>query len=335
MLLLASWCAIPTAAGARVKTDTVILTNGDHLTGEIVELDRGILKLSTDGMGTVSIEWDDVGSLNSTYQFRVEDTEGEMYFGAIAIEQAGGTLDVIHGADKDELPHSSVVAITPLEASLWEQLDGAISIGYSFTKSNSLSQLTLDAWIQRRTLTHQARFDASSIVSDTDDSVVQQRYDVTADFREFFGGSFFGLVGAGMQRNDELGLDLRSAGVVGIGANLVQTNRTDFVAAGGLSVNHEWANDGTDRGNLEAPIVVEHAIFGYDFPKIDYSTQLAFYPSLNDWGRVRVELDFRFSREIVSDFFIEQTFYDSYDNRPPGGGEKSDYGLVFSLGWSF
>jgi hypothetical protein len=38
---------------------------------------------------------------------------------------------------------------------------------------------------------------------------------------------------------------------------------------------------------------------------------------------------------VVKDFFADLTFYESHDNRPPGGGEKSDYGLVFGLGWKF
>ena len=44
----------------RDKTDVVILKNGDHVSGEIKSLERGKLSLSTDSMGTVKIEWEDV-----------------------------------------------------------------------------------------------------------------------------------------------------------------------------------------------------------------------------------------------------------------------------------
>ena len=42
------------------KTDIVTLVNGDRLTGEIVELDRGRLVFRTDSEGTIYIEWDKV-----------------------------------------------------------------------------------------------------------------------------------------------------------------------------------------------------------------------------------------------------------------------------------
>ena len=41
----------------RGKLDTILLKNGDTITGEIKRLDRGILSVSTDFMGTIGIEW--------------------------------------------------------------------------------------------------------------------------------------------------------------------------------------------------------------------------------------------------------------------------------------
>jgi hypothetical protein len=44
------------SAHARDKSDTVWLTNGDRVTGEIRQLEHGKLRMSTDSMGTISIE---------------------------------------------------------------------------------------------------------------------------------------------------------------------------------------------------------------------------------------------------------------------------------------
>lgn len=54
--------ATPWIAEARPKTDRAVFLNGDVLTGEIKSLDRGKLRYSTNAMGTVSIEWDDLES---------------------------------------------------------------------------------------------------------------------------------------------------------------------------------------------------------------------------------------------------------------------------------
>ena len=68
---------------ARDKTDIVSLKNGDRVTGEIKELQRGKLTVKTNSMGTVSIEWKDVIDVESPYEFSVELEDGALYFGPI------------------------------------------------------------------------------------------------------------------------------------------------------------------------------------------------------------------------------------------------------------
>ena len=41
----------------------VTLLNGDRLTGEILNLNRGRLELKTDDAGTINIEWDKIASV--------------------------------------------------------------------------------------------------------------------------------------------------------------------------------------------------------------------------------------------------------------------------------
>jgi hypothetical protein len=49
-----------------------------------------------------------------------------------------------------------------------------------------------------------------------------------------------------------------------------------------------------------------------------------------------LELDISASREIVKDFTIVLSLYDSYDNEPVDPtAPHNDYGLVTSVGWTF
>ncbi len=81
---LVFWSAFAGLAGAREKIDVVVMQNGDRLTGEIKELERGRLKLDTDYMGTVEIEWEQVARLTSPQDFEIEDQIGGTYFGSLA-----------------------------------------------------------------------------------------------------------------------------------------------------------------------------------------------------------------------------------------------------------
>jgi hypothetical protein len=73
----------------------------------------------------------------------------------------------------------------------------------------------------------------------------------------------------------------------------------------------------------------------FDSPKTSLTTSLTLYPSLTDTGRVRADLDVALRHELVADLFFELNFYGSHDSRPPENGEKSDYGFVTGLGYSF
>src|SRR5262249_2976570 len=97
----------------RAKTDLVFIGKADRVTGEIKQLDRGMLNLSTNNIGTLNIEWEDVDSLNSVYQFRVEDRFGHKYFGSLFMTRAG-PLEVIQGGQTATVAAMDVVSITPL-----------------------------------------------------------------------------------------------------------------------------------------------------------------------------------------------------------------------------
>ena len=66
---------------AAERTDVVILKNGDHLTGEVKKLERGRLKLKTDSMGTVYIEWDKIFQITAAETFEARLESGERHVG--------------------------------------------------------------------------------------------------------------------------------------------------------------------------------------------------------------------------------------------------------------
>jgi len=243
---------------------------------------------------------------------------------------------VIQNERVEESSQDDVVAITPLEESFWQQLDGAVSVGFSYTKSNSLGQLTADANVRRRTLIRLFELDMSSIMTSQEDEHTQRRDDLSLTYNRLFEGPLFFTASAATQRNDELGLDRRASFSGGGGAKLMQSHNTDLVVATGLSVNREWSDFSEGGTNLEAFLSSQLSVFRYDYPKTDITTEVTIYPSLTDWGRLRAEIDISASREVVSDFTVVLSFYDSYDSDPlDPAATKNDYGLVFSLGWTF
>ena len=63
--------AAPSLAAAREMTDSVVMVNGDRITGQIMGMSRGKLDYKTDDIGRISIEWLKVVQVTSTYAFEV------------------------------------------------------------------------------------------------------------------------------------------------------------------------------------------------------------------------------------------------------------------------
>jgi hypothetical protein len=59
-LILCLCCCLSLHAQAQRKTDVVTLYNGDRITGEVKSLNAGILRFSTDAMGTLRVEWQEI-----------------------------------------------------------------------------------------------------------------------------------------------------------------------------------------------------------------------------------------------------------------------------------
>ena len=83
---------------AQGRTDVVTLANGDRITGEIVQLERGRLEFKTDDAGTLYLEWDKVSSLVATRLVEVLTTDGRRFLGSLG--QAGDQID--RGRDAQE-----------------------------------------------------------------------------------------------------------------------------------------------------------------------------------------------------------------------------------------
>ncbi|MDH3196681.1 MAG: hypothetical protein OEO21_00410 [Candidatus Krumholzibacteria bacterium] len=158
--------AAATDVFARAKTDVVVVLNGDHVTCEIKELQRGMLTVKTDDMGTLDIKWEKVIGLESGYYFRVEVSSGARFFGTPHLEQGDSVMRVTGVDAVAALDLVNVVSITPIEQSFLDRFDGSLSLGFSYTRASSVAQLTFDWANIFRTERNLVDTKANAIVTD-------------------------------------------------------------------------------------------------------------------------------------------------------------------------
>ena len=325
-------------AGAALaqKTDVIVLFNGDHVTGEIKSYAAGRLSVETDIGSDLSLKWNRITSITSDKQFEIETTDGGYHYGGLAPSTPPGKLVVVSEGKATELGFLSVVRISPIHQTFWRRWDGSLDLGFNYTQASAIVQLTLNANAVFRRPTFAASAAISTFFSSQSGVPSSQRSNFTVGYQKFLKERWFVAGFGGVDRNLDLGLDLRVSLGAGYGRYFVQTNRTTFGALLGISGDHEDPVDGTPSYEVAAVIGAQYSMFTYDFPKITVNSTLSVLPYLTDSGRVRLEFNVQAKREIVRDFYLSLSIFDSYDSRDPSTQQaKNDWGPVLSIGWTF
>ena len=132
------------------RHDTIIMKNGDRLTGEVKRLDEGILYVQTDYFaGSVGLDWLQVEKVESKATFQIVLSSGKRLTGSISKVEAAAApgKDVIVRAEGVEVPvaGTDVVQIESQKQNFWRQLKGSIDLGYNYTSGNGQSSLNSSA----------------------------------------------------------------------------------------------------------------------------------------------------------------------------------------------
>jgi hypothetical protein len=339
MLWAMAISVVSVTAQAAPKTDIVVLVNGDRITGEIKQLFRGKLKISTDSAETIDIQWDKVATLQSQQRLQVELSSGEHFFGSAEPSNDSGQLRLKDGPDAEPLilPLISVVQIYPIDqGKRLAGYDGYLTAGYSFTKANSLQEFAFSGGLSTTQERHRWSVDASTAVTTQQGPNDTQRFDVRGQFRRFLAQRYFWQSTLGFESNDELGLNLRTGLGAALGRYLAQSHYHEWALFVGANATNESEIAAATRQNLEALFGTQFAFFQYDTPERTVNAELDLLPSLTDSGRIRADAKVVSRIEIVRDFFFELMLYGTYDNKPGANAKSnSDYGTEISLGYSF
>ena len=320
------------------KTDLIYLNNGDRITCEIKALAYGQLKVSTDSMGTLYIEWTDIDRIVSKQSLQLEMENGERLFGKLGEPDEKRHLDVEVLDHSEDVVMDEVVRMEPIEVekSLWKRLDGSISAGLDVEKTNNLFKWNLAADASLRTRTYLTRVNLSWDLTTQDELEDSDRASIGVSHQKYLSNRWFRAFLVNASRNNETGIDLRVSAGGGIGRYLKQSNRSVFGLTGGAVVtNEQTISSADDTTSLEGLLRADWRVFQYKSPEINFTSALTVLPTLDSGGRVRGTLDVNLRRELVADLFFNVNLYTTYDNQPPEGASSGDYGLITSLGYTY
>jgi hypothetical protein len=238
-------------AHAQGRTDVVTLANGDHITGEVVRLDRGRLEFKTDDAGTLYLEWDKLVSVVAARLVEVVTGDGRRFLGSLGAAGAR-CLSVVAPGEATTLPMVEVTIIRQIGGSFWRKLDGSVDAGFSYTRSSGVAQLNFNSDTVHRTPASQARLTASLTLTQTrDDPGRDDRGSVEASYLRYPWREWFIVIAGRFESNESVGVTLRSQVGAATGPRLINSNRAQLWVGGGVVVNNEQGVDVESTRNVE------------------------------------------------------------------------------------
>ena len=325
------------ASSSAAKSDVVVLVNGNAVTGKVKSLEFGSLRYSTDSMGTVSIDWEDILSVSSEQDLQIELTEGTRYFGKRFPAGEPHHVRIVTASEEIVVESSQIVRITPIDTGerFLERLDGSFSLGMQTQKSSQVTTSNLAADVSYRTRKYLFGTRLNSSVTDQPSEPTKARQSVGFNYQRFRPYRWFTDWFTTWEKNDELGIAGRASAGVALGRYITQTNKNQLSLAVGVQ-GARTNYTGEDESATEGEGRIE---LRYLRRRLTPETSLRFtstiYPLLEDITQYRAESDMSLRWEMFEDLFLDLGIGFSYISDPPTGAEKSDYTATTSIGYSF
>jgi hypothetical protein len=333
LLLLAG--LLPRGAAAQ-KTDTIHLFNGDRIVGEMKDLQLGLLRVKTDYMSQVYIEWDQIKTVRTTKRWYVRMRSGAYFDGYLHASPQLDHLYVVTDGDSIHLPIIDITTLYRLNKGIWPRTDGSLNAGYSYQQSNDLSQLSLSGNATYRADHGSVSFTFSSITTVQAEVDDNRKQDISLNYERNLWGRWTTGLTVGAESNTELDLDLRLRANALLGNYVLLTVHASNLVGGGIQANLEQSGGGEASENYEIFLGDRFRFKTYRFPKAEVTIDLAGYYGLTIRDRWRFATTTALRYEVVRDLQVGLEFYDQYDSRPLDGGPSlNDYRIATTVGYVF
>jgi hypothetical protein len=323
-------------AAAREKTDEIVLKNGNHFTCWIQSLSRGMLTVKTDSAGTLEIKWQDVDEITSKFQYTVQDTFEQVYVGSLQPAAEARRVDVLGSRPAYSIDLDSIVQILEVEGSRWKRYSGSLDLGYTFTKASDRTQFDFAGDVRYQAIRKSLQLTYNQTLGTSKGETDADRKLMTLGGTWDLSGKWLAYSQIRFEHNLELELDRRFSILAGPGYRIARSNRSQITALAAANFSRESYYGENLRKNFEGLVGIDLQFFKLYSPKFDIINQLLYLPNFSTSGRRRLEFNSKIRVEVLRDFFVSLTFYDSYDSKPPSEtASKNDYGFTTGISWSF
>ncbi len=317
-----------------VIADEVHLVNGDRITGEVKNMEKGIL-LIVAYAGEVRVKWADVSCISTDVPHKFVLKDNQVLFGQ-AICSTDGTIKVVGDVVGESLPIpvSEFAAINPSPPGPAVKYTGSLAAGYSQTDgntetmaANASARFVARSKRQRFTLKGKFNYGETDRVMTSRNAAGSLKYDFFVTKR------FYAYTHSLFERDDFADLRLRSTLGAGAGYQVIDTERASFSLEAGPSYLNNDFETASDENYVTGR-------WGADFSLKIIPGRIRFFHSHEgyysfDDQSVYITSETGLRLTIVDNFFAHAGVDYAYDSNPVEGKERYDVTYKFGLGYEF
>lgn len=326
------------------ERDVVVFFNDDKLIGEIKRMQRGELVFDPDKIDDdVTINLKDVKHLRARrIPYVIEDIYHHKYYGILDEGVGPGWVQIVMDNDSADLFIEDLDNIHELEANFWQRLTGSVSLGFSFTRSSNIGRINGSNSLSYATRLWTYELNGDIIYTIDENFRGIEKADLALGGYLEFWKRWFSVTQVQYQRITELGVTARIQGAEGLGPILIKNRHNDLRLATGVSFQQEYSTDSTKNNastkssSVEIPLLFNYYLYRLGTPKLKLQVSNNVFFSTTQAGRWRFDQNTTLSWKIIKHLNADAQLYINFDSKPlDATANKVDYGIVFSIGYSW
>ncbi|NTV02124.1 MAG: DUF481 domain-containing protein [Chlorobiaceae bacterium] len=235
--IIAAIALLPIAPPASQAAETIVMDNGDRLTGRLVRMSGGILELETGYAGTVNAEWKNVREIASDGTVCVRLTGNEV----VGIRSLRKQEEFVL-LDSRREPGANVTQLNPADWELGKasKISGEMDVALKMERGNTHDDLTdLITRLEWKKSSHRIRLGGEFQYNQSGQDVTADRWSVETTYDNNASKRFYFGEGTSFKSDRMSNLILRWTAGPYAGLHLIDTHLTRFNAETGL----EYASD--------------------------------------------------------------------------------------------
>jgi putative salt-induced outer membrane protein YdiY len=322
--------------------DCVILSNGDRLSGQIIQLSEGTVTLKTQFVGVVDIQMKDVVALTTDQPMQISLSDGTQVSRVIEMTAAGQVklMEDPNQPSRAETVLLSEIAVKPepLEQPKWK---GSISGGLTMMSGNTSSEsVSAGIDLQKRSKTDRLTFagEMAHMAQEDDDTdeeyTVEDWWKLRGKYDYFLTRQFY-VFGNGRYETDRVA-ELTRRVVIGGGPGYqwVESPELNFWTEAGIAeVIEEYDND-TDT-TKDISYQLSSRFDGQITQKLKLLHDFSYFPSMEEFSDYYLTTLGELRYGLTEKLYASLKIFMDYDSTPAEDARTTDIKYMVGVGYEF